>query len=70
MAIIEAVAFHLQPQRPNVRSFWVTGAVHVATALANGSPVDEAYLERTGVLSKLDGWRDLANEFAGLSADA
>ncbi len=70
MAIIEAVAFHLQPQRSNVRSFWVSGAVHVATALASGSPIDEQYLERTGVLSRLDGWRDLANEYAGLSAEA
>ena len=42
----------------------------MATALANDSPIDEQYLERTGVLPKLDGWRDLANEFAGLPVDA
>ncbi|HBN54413.1 MAG TPA: hypothetical protein DD456_10465, partial [Stenotrophomonas sp.] len=70
MPIIEAVAFHLQPQRSNVRSFWVTGAVHVATALASGSPVDEQYLERTAVLPRLEGWRELANDFAGLAATA
>ncbi|KRG66853.1 chemotaxis protein CheY, partial [Pseudoxanthomonas dokdonensis] len=70
MPIIEAVAFHLQPQRSNVRSFWVTGAVHVATALAGGSQVDEQYLERTAVLPRLDGWREMANDFAGLAATA
>ncbi len=70
MPIIEAVAFHLQPQRSNVRSFWVTGAVHVATSLVNGSQVDEQYLERTGVLPRLEGWRELAGDFAGLSTDA
>lgn len=69
MPIIEAVAFHLQPQRSSTRGFWVTGAVHVASALANQGPIDEKYLERAGVLAKLDTWRDLANEFAGMSAD-
>ena len=67
MPIIEAVAFHLQPQRSNVRSFWVTGAVHVATALASGNPVDEQYLERTAVLPRLEGWREMASDLAGLS---
>lgn len=70
MPIIEAVAFHLQPQRSNVRSFWVTGAVHVATALAGGTAVDEQYLARVGVLPKLEGWRDHANELIGISTEA
>ena len=61
MAIIEAVAFHLQPQRSQVRTFWVTGAVHVASALVAGKPVNEEYLARTGVIGKLEEWRDLAN---------
>ncbi|KAG1081285.1 hypothetical protein G6F40_015556 [Rhizopus arrhizus] len=61
MPIIEAVAFHLQPQRANTRSFWVTGAVHVALALVNGDPVDEDYLQRAGVLNKLPQWREHAN---------
>ena len=68
MPIIEAVAFHLQPQRSNVRSFWVTGAVHVATALARGSEVDEQYLERAGVLPRLQGWREMAADFGGLAS--
>jgi len=71
MPIIEAVAFHLQPQRSNTRSFWVTGAVHVALALINGDPVDEEYLQRAGVLNKLPQWRDHANALMGLvAADA
>jgi HD-like signal output (HDOD) protein len=71
MPIIEAVAFHLQPQRSNTRSFWVTGAVHVALALVNGDPVDEEYLQRAGVLGKLPQWRDHANGLMGLAtADA
>ena len=68
MPIIEAVAFHLQPQKSNTRSFWVTGAVHVALALINGDPVDEEYLQRAGVLQKLPQWRDHANSLMGLVA--
>lgn len=68
MPIIEAVAFHLQPQKSNTRSFWVTGAVHVALALINGDPVDEDYLQRAGVLQKLPQWRDHANGLMGLVA--
>ncbi len=70
MPIIEAVAFQLQPQRTSVRSFWVTGAVHVATALASGQSVDEHYLERVGVLPKLAQWRELADELLGVPLDA
>ncbi|WP_442683621.1 HDOD domain-containing protein [Stenotrophomonas sp. JC08] len=70
MPIIEAVAFHLQPQRSNVRSFWVSGAVHVATALAGGTAVDEQYLTRTGVISRLEGWRELAADLLGLGVEA
>lgn len=67
MPIIEAVGFHLQPQRSATRSFWVTGAVHVALALVNGDPIDEDYLQRAGVLSKLPQWRDYANELMGVT---
>lgn len=70
MPIIEAVAFHLEPQKSNTRSFWVTGAVHVALALINGDPVDEEYLQRAGVLQKLPQWRDHANALMGLVAEA
>ncbi|MFC6841071.1 HDOD domain-containing protein [Xanthomonas theicola] len=68
MPIIEAVAFHRQPQRSSTRSFWVTGAVHVAMALASGSEVDEDYLAKTGTLGKLPGWREQAENLMGLTA--
>lgn len=61
MPIIEAVAFHRTPARSSTRSFWVTGAVHVAMALAGGEEPDEDYLARTGVLPRLAEWRDQAS---------
>ena len=70
MPIIEAVAFQRQPQRSSTRSFWVTGAVHVATALAAGEPVDEEYLAKVGVLSRLPAWRDQAETLTGLVAES
>jgi HD-like signal output (HDOD) protein/CheY-like chemotaxis protein len=65
MPIIEAVAFHRTPARSSTRSFWVTGAVHVAMALAAGEEPDEAYLARTGVLARLGEWRDYAESLNG-----
>ncbi|WDS37598.1 HDOD domain-containing protein [Pseudoxanthomonas sp.] len=69
MPIIEAVAFQLHPQRSSLRSFWVTGAVHVATALVSGNPVDEEYLRKVGVLPKLPGWREQAEKLLGRAED-
>lgn len=66
MPIIEAVAFQRDPLKAGTRSFWITGAVHVATALAADQPVHEEYLQRTGVLSKLDGWRAHAAQLRGM----
>jgi len=68
MPIIEAVAFQRDPARAGTRSFWITGAVHVATALAAGEPVREDYLQRTGMLDKLEGWRAHADRLLGLGA--
>lgn len=70
MPIIEAVAFQRTPSRSSTRSFWVTGAVHVATALAADAPVDEDYLQRAGVLDRLPAWRRLADELSARSARA
>ncbi|AKU50857.1 MULTISPECIES: HDOD domain-containing protein [Xanthomonas] len=67
MPIIEAVAFHRHPQRSSLRSFWVTGAVHVATALASGETVDEEYLSKVGVLTRLPTWREQADTLLGLA---
>ncbi|WP_454831203.1 HDOD domain-containing protein [Pseudoxanthomonas wuyuanensis] len=69
MPIVEAVAFHRQPQRSSLRSFWVPGAVHVAGALASNEPVDEAYLSSLGVLHQLPGWRDMAEVMSGRMAE-
>lgn len=66
MPIIEAVAFQRDPVRAGTRSFWITGAVHVATALASGEPVREEYLQRTGVLDRLGDWRAHAERLRGL----
>lgn len=66
MPIVEAVAFHRQPQRSSQRSFWVPGAVHVAVALASDEPVDEGYLESVGVLSHLPRWREQAAALTAL----
>lgn len=61
--IVEAVAFHQCPAR--IRGgFWVTGAVHVAAALVNGSEVDEDYLRTVGQLDRLPRWRTLADALA------
>lgn len=70
MPIIEAVAFQRLPQRSSTRSFWVTGAVHVATALASGAPVDEEYLTKVGVISRLPAWREQAETLTGQVAEA
>ncbi|WP_407354036.1 HDOD domain-containing protein [Luteimonas sp. R10] len=71
MPIIEAVAFHRDPSRSSVRSFWVTGAVHVAMALASDGKIDEAYLARTNMADRLEGWRAqarVAAEAVGVAA--
>jgi HD-like signal output (HDOD) protein/CheY-like chemotaxis protein len=68
MPIVEAVAFHRQPQRSSLRSFWIPGAVHVAVALASNEPVDEDYLSSRGVLPRLAGWREHAENLASLDS--
>ena len=64
MPIVEAVAYHHQPSRIRSGGFWVTGAVHVASALVSGKDVDEAYLRAVGVHDKLPRWRDLVAQLA------
>ncbi|WP_374012285.1 HDOD domain-containing protein [Pseudoxanthomonas koreensis] len=64
MPIIEAVAFHRTPARSSTRSFWVTGAVHTAMALAAGEEPDQAYLARTGVIARLPEWREFAESLS------
>lgn len=64
MPIVEAVAHHHRPSRMRSGGFWVTGAVHVASALVSGKDVDEAYLRTVGVYDKLPRWRDLVAQLA------
>ncbi|MEZ4503307.1 MAG: response regulator [Dehalococcoidia bacterium] len=68
--IVEAVAFHHRPAQAPTHGFTPLTAVHVADALAHEvdgqddsvlvTSVDEEYLERLGLLDRLDGWRLLA----------
>src|SRR5690606_14877465 len=58
--IVEAVAHQSRPRRMRSGGFWVTGAVHVASALVRGTTVDESYLHSVGVLGKLPQWREMA----------
>lgn len=63
--IVEAVAFQYGPRRTRTGGFWVTGAVHVASALVNGGEVDTEYLRAVGQLDKLPRWQELAEQAAG-----
>ena len=62
MPIVEAVAHHQQPGRMRMSGFWVAGAVHVASALVAGTPVDEAYLRSVGQIDKLPKWRSMGEQ--------
>lgn len=59
MPIVEAVAYQRRPGQMRSGGFWVTGAVHVATALVAGRDPDEAYLRAVGMLDLLPQWREL-----------
>ncbi len=65
--IIEAVAFHHEPERVPQMALDLVGTVHIADSLANevrgGSgedreSVNSAYLEELGVADNMDGWRE------------
>ncbi|MFN7550450.1 MAG: HDOD domain-containing protein [Pseudomonadota bacterium] len=66
-AVVEAIAFRYDPAGAGESRFGLVGAVHVAAALANGEPFDEAYLSAHGLQSRLDAWRKLASELAAMS---
>lgn len=65
MPIVEAVANHHEPGRVRMSGFWVSGAVHVASALAAGTPVDQDYLRAVCQIDRLPHWQALATELAG-----
>lgn len=58
--IVEAVAHHPTPAQLRGSGFWIAGAVHVASSLVQGTPLDEAYLQRVGQIDRLPKWRALA----------
>lgn len=63
-SIVEAVAFHHQPENSDLKKFSVLTAVHVANALAyekagRPAPLDMNYLEKIGVSDRLDDWREV-----------
>lgn len=62
MPIVEAVASHHAPGRLRMSGFWVAGAVHVASALVGGTPLDEEYLKAAGVHDRLPRWRAMAED--------
>ncbi len=64
MPIVEAVAYQQQPGQMRSGGFWVTGAVHTATALVAGREPDQDYLRAVGVLDKLPQWRELVEPSA------
>jgi HD-like signal output (HDOD) protein len=64
MPIVEAVAFHHQPARSGTRQFGIVGAVHVAVSLAQGHPLDEAFLEATGAIERVPQWQSMFEGFA------
>ena len=64
-AIVEAVAFHHEPQKSDLKKFTALTAVHVANALCDdseGASLDLEYLESIGVADRLDDWRETAAE--------
>lgn len=64
MSIVEAVAFHQQPRQVDGVRFGLTGAVHIAAALAAGEDLDEEYVEETGMSAKVRTTRGLATALA------
>ncbi len=61
MPIVEGVALHRQPARSRQRGLWVPGVVHVAHALAGGYPLDDAWVDATGLRERLPDWQKIAD---------
>lgn len=75
--VLEAVAFHHQPDRLSARAFDLLGAVHVADALASQAlgapasacgPLDAAYVDALGLREQLPAWAALAAKLAAAHA--
>jgi len=69
MEMVEAVAYHAVPSGLPGRGFDVTGVVHVARALAMGTPIDEAWLAGAGLADRVEQWKTRAADLAARAAD-
>lgn len=72
--IVEAVAFHHNPEKSTYQEFSPLTAVHVANAIVNEttgqiSELNHDYLAQIGAENRLDSWRQETEEF-GTSLDA
>ena len=75
ITIVEAVAFHHDPQQGAMKSFSPLTAVHVASALehqirepgvnADETAIDTEYLAELDLEDRLEDWRDAADEVLG-----
>ena len=64
-AMVEAVAFHHEPEKSDLKQFSALTAVHVANALCDESQAGTLnldYLRQIGVTSRLDDWREIGSE--------
>jgi HD-like signal output (HDOD) protein len=64
LAILEALAWHHEPERSSEKNFSLLAAVHVANALAHeteGTPsqLNQEFLEKTGLAAFLPVWRQM-----------
>ena len=69
MPIVEGVALHRQPARSRQRGLWVPGVVHVAHALAGGYPLDDAWIDATGLRERLPEWQKVADAIINAGND-
>lgn len=69
MPMVEAVAYQKRPGQMKSGGFWVTGAVHVATALVSGEEPDDDYLRAVGMLDRLPQWREMVEPSAQQDED-
>lgn len=56
MGIVEAVTFHHAPGRCRAEVFDHVGVIHVANGLVSGTPLDEEFLAKVGVLDRVASW--------------
>lgn len=63
VSIVETVAFHHTPEKSQHKQFSALTAVHVANSFfddTGAAPLNHDYLRDTGVIDKLEDWREMA----------